>query len=444
MYGLGVALGRPLCTKYKKDIGSTPGRVRRPALPSMKHRSLAEHPEMASSRWEDMFLPDDGGAQGAPHLLLMLAPACLGLALLLCAAAYWAALPKPLPGIPYNEPASRRIMGDYTAMLSAGSRRRWIWSQPRAHGASLSQAFLAPFSRPTVIVSDYRLVADILAHRAHEFDRGTRNKECVGFTAPDFHFTMETRDPRFRGRRETIRNLMSLSFLRTVRHVLGPRAGCRRPPSLMLGPRLQVAAPRAYDSTVLLVQLWSVKQSKAGGRPFSASRDLHLMTLDMITSVAFGFGESRSCLPRELSCIRRHSAPGRGRDGGGPVVFPTAPSDAETEALLETPEMVAIAQASPFPALAQWLALLNPRHARAQWTRRAVLRRQTTACLRKMAAAGDKREAAPESALHHLLHGEKMAAAKAGRKPDFFSAAIRDEVRACPSRCMGTGDDELT
>lgn len=125
-------------------------------------------------------------------------------------------LPRPLSGVPYNKNAVNKICGDMDDMYAAeGGRRRWVWSQPGKHGTVLCQAFLGPFRRPTVIVSDYDTAVDICS-RHGEFDRGGRNKECVGITAPNFHFTMETRDPRFKEHRKMLRGLMSPQFLDEV------------------------------------------------------------------------------------------------------------------------------------------------------------------------------------------------------------------------------------
>ncbi|OAQ71843.1 cytochrome P450 monooxygenase [Purpureocillium lilacinum] len=339
------------------------------------------------------------GSEALPCLLPYVLGSWIIVALL--AVLYRAALPKPLPGIPYNQESVGRIFGDLKDMRKAKYRRQWIWSQPRQHGAPLSQAFLFPFRRPTVIVSDYRTAVDICSRRIKEFDRGTRNRECVGVTAPNFHFTMESRDPRFRMHREILRDLMSPWFLN------------------------EVAAPRVYDKAALLVDLWRTKQSKAHDRPFAAGHDLYLATLDMISSVAFGMEESKSALKGELYAARSFN-PSAFEVETEPVCFPPAPEDPEMEALMDIPDMIAVAQASPFPALAQWLALLKPKHARAHWHRRALLKRQTERCLYSLALLGDKN--APDSALHQLLWREKMAASRAGRRPDFYSPAIRDEV----------------
>lgn len=132
-------------------------------------------------------------------------------------AVYQAALPKPLPGIPYNPESAQRFFGDVLLFKKAKYRRRWLWSQPREHGAPVSQVFLFPFRRPTVLVTDYREVVDICSRRPKEFDRGNRNKECIGVVAPNFHFTMQTADPQLQFHKKLIRDLMAPNFLKLVR-----------------------------------------------------------------------------------------------------------------------------------------------------------------------------------------------------------------------------------
>ncbi|PFH55196.1 hypothetical protein XA68_10461 [Ophiocordyceps unilateralis] len=341
--------------------------------------------------------PDpDGHGHSALTLAATLTAVVIATALL-----YLRALPRPLPGIPYNRKSARRLLGDVSEVRQAAYRRRWIWSQPRLHDAPISQAFLFPFRRPTVIVSDYRTAVDICARRIKEFDRGSRTRECVGITAPNFHFTMQSSDPRLRRHRELLRDLMTPGFLK------------------------EVVAPRVYDRAMLLVHLWRLKHSLAGARPFAADHDLCLATLDMISGAAFGMEKSEAALTRETERVRRfQSVPGTGPANA--AVFARAAQSPETEALLDIADMVSIAQGSPFSTLAQWLALLKPSHARAHWHRRRLLRRQTAKSLHRLAVVGDG--SVPESALDELLRREKMAASKAGRAPDFYSPAIRDEV----------------
>ena len=137
---------------------------------------------------------------------------------------YRALLPKPLPGIPYNEPASHRLFGDLKEMLFPDTTRRaWISNQPRAHDSPVSQIFLAPWARSTVVVTDYREAVDICMRRTKDFDRGARVHQMVGVVAPHLHFAMQSSDPQFRLQRELLRDLMSPVFLHTVRiHELSP------------------------------------------------------------------------------------------------------------------------------------------------------------------------------------------------------------------------------
>lgn len=131
-------------------------------------------------------------------------------------ALYRAALPKPLPGIPYNQHSAKRLFGDIKELRSATYRRRWLWSQPTTHNAPITQMFLFPFRRPTLVVSDYREVVDICSRRTKEFDRGPQNKHIVGLTAPNFHFTMDSSNPRFKVHRELTRDTMAPAFLKDV------------------------------------------------------------------------------------------------------------------------------------------------------------------------------------------------------------------------------------
>lgn len=176
----------------------------------------------------------------------------------------------------------------------------------------------------------------------------------------------------------------------------------------------------------MLVDLWDLKQSKSQGRPFTANHDLYLATLDTICGVAFGMDKSKAALANEYHHIEGFST-GIYDVSSQPVDFPVAATDADIDALLDIPEMIAIAQKSPFPTLAQWLAMLKPKHARAHFARQSLIKRKTTESLKNMYAMGEKYSA--KSALDHLLQREMAAAAKTGRRPDFYSPVIRDEVR---------------
>ncbi|KAL6875158.1 cytochrome P450 [Trichoderma novae-zelandiae] len=313
---------------------------------------------------------------------------------------YLAALPKPIPGIPYNQESAKRLFGDIPLLAEVRYRRQWAWAQPREHGAPVSQIFLFPFRTPTVVVSDYREVVDIISRRSKEFDRGTRTKECIGFVAPTFHFTMETSDPRFKFHKKLIRDLMTPKFLNNV------------------------SAPRIYDKALALVALWNLKASKACGRPFSATEDLFAATLDMICVAAFGMENAKSALRQETAHVQS-TEPIFPTTEDGPVEFPRAPTIPELDALFDGPKMVSIAQGSPFPYFSQFLALMTPSHARAHWNRKTLIMGQIDKSLQRLIQSGAD---GCESALDQLLWREMNAAKEADRLPDYYSPAIRDEI----------------
>lgn len=192
-----------------------------------------------------------------------------------------------------------------------------------------------------------------------------------------------------------------------------------------------MSAPQIYERASALVALWNLKTAKAYGRPFSADHDLYSATLDMICGVAFGMEDAKSALRHQTAHVQATN-PIFPSIEGGPVCFSPAPAIPELEALFNIPEMIAIAQASPFPLLAQSMALLKPRHARAHWNRRALIRRQIDRSLQRLALAGSD---GCESALDQLLWREMNAAKEAGRLPDYYSPAIRDEVRITALTC---------
>jgi len=97
---------------------------------------------------------------------------------------YLRLLPKPLPGIPYNREASRRILGDLADIFatSEGSGRRLkecITSLTRKHNSPIVQLFFGPLSSRIVVISDFRETRDILLRRNKEFGKGKLNIDGV-------------------------------------------------------------------------------------------------------------------------------------------------------------------------------------------------------------------------------------------------------------------------
>ncbi|UKZ50020.1 hypothetical protein TrVGV298_004277 [Trichoderma virens] len=211
---------------------------------------------------------------------------------------------------------------------------------------------------------------------------------------------MPTTDPQFKFHKKLVRDLMTSKFLN------------------------KVAAPRVYEKAAALVTLWNLKTYKAHGKPFEAGSDLYSATLDMICGVAFGMDDTKSALQHEVHHVQSTN-PIFPNIEGESVHFSRARAIPELEALFDISKMLSIAQASPFPSYSQFLALFKPKHARAQWNRRALIKQQIDRSLPRLMLAGVE---GCESALDQLLWREMNAAKEADRLPDYYSPAIRDEI----------------
>lgn len=101
--------------------------------------------------------------------------AAVAVVLFLGYALRWAALPKPLRGLPYNKPSATSILGDTLAMIRHKSKHGTVFDWMTAQGLELNspiyQLFLKPFSKPAVFVVDPRETQDVLLRRAKDFDR---------------------------------------------------------------------------------------------------------------------------------------------------------------------------------------------------------------------------------------------------------------------------------
>lgn len=145
---------------------------------------------------------------------------CVGVLVVLLRLLYVRALPKVLPGIPYNEESARRILGDLphlAALKRAGKRPRTFWSQlAKRHNSPITQLFMGPLSGPGVVVADFREAHDLLLRRSRDLDLGPH--QCDGWRGalPEHFVAMSTSDPRFKRSRDLVRDLMTPNVLHKV------------------------------------------------------------------------------------------------------------------------------------------------------------------------------------------------------------------------------------
>lgn len=137
-------------------------------------------------------------------------------------ALYNSLLPKPLPGIPYNEESSKRLMGDLpdvAAYVKAGGRRkRWWAHQAQKLESPIVQFFFGPGTGPYIIVADYREVRDILLRRSKEVIRGDMVVGIWGGVVPNHFISMEDDHPHYKEVKALAKDLMTPRFLHNVSH----------------------------------------------------------------------------------------------------------------------------------------------------------------------------------------------------------------------------------
>jgi hypothetical protein len=154
---------------------------------------------------------------------LLISPTVLGLgafSLTILYAVYRAALPRPIPGIPYNKTAATSILGDMPEFLkyvkgNNGQALGWWSEQIAKHDSPICQLFLKPLGRPIVIVSDFREAQDVLLRRHKEFDRSTVFDDVFSGVMPYHHIGQKTSE-KVKAQKRLLADTMMPSFLNEV------------------------------------------------------------------------------------------------------------------------------------------------------------------------------------------------------------------------------------
>jgi len=135
--------------------------------------------------------------------------------------AYRLALPRPIPGIPYNKEAAKHIFGDVPSIIRAVSETNEIWTwfaaQAVKHNSPIIQIFGKPFAKPWVFLTDFREAQDIMMRRTMEFDRSHFVGDLFVGVIPNHHIDKLSSDPKFKANRMLVKDLMTPAFLNDVR-----------------------------------------------------------------------------------------------------------------------------------------------------------------------------------------------------------------------------------
>ncbi|KAH8673414.1 cytochrome P450 [Xylariales sp. PMI_506] len=318
---------------------------------------------------------------------------------------YRKALPQPIPGIPYNADAGKSIFGDIPSMISytkqTGNALPWMFGLNVKHKAPLVQFFSLPFTKPILVLSDFQETQDVLQRRTKEFDRAKRSLDGFAGIMPHHHISMKSTDPRFKGNKELVRDLMSPNFL------------------------LEVAAPQIHAKTLFLIDLWSFKADAAGERPFEAFQDISEAAMDIVQAAAFTFGDELALIKPQFDLLSSQGAGDFKVNDNGSVEFPRPTPSPEIVTVKSVISFLGDQVNSPFPKLTLLYRTLTSAKLRRDLAEKNVLIRKFIKRSLDKLQDGDETML---SATDYILQRERSVAKKEGRQPDYFSARAVDEL----------------
>ncbi|RYP88516.1 hypothetical protein DL769_000283 [Monosporascus sp. CRB-8-3] len=248
--------------------------------------------------------------------------------------------PRPLPGIPYNAASARRFWGDGAGLLEAvkvtQDPAKYIFEQTRILNSPVIQMFLAPLSKPTVIIDDVREVKDILSHRTHEFDRAPRTQDAYRALLPQCSLVKLT-GPAFKEQRKFWEGVTGTPFLR------------------------RIAEPKMYQYALGLVELLRAQAEMAGGRPFPCFEDFDVAAFELICDVVFGTpGEAIENARKEVVRASRHTIQPASLDSLAQLPAMRKPEMCENVSFFIS--TVAKSLKSAFPTWSLWYLRQQPIH----------------------------------------------------------------------------------
>jgi hypothetical protein len=189
---------------------------------------------------------------------------------------------------------------------------------------------------------------------------------------------------------------------------------------------VQVSAPQVYAKSTNLIDLWKFKLAKARGRPFDVLDDVFGTLSDTITGAAFALNEDMSTVKQQQLYLKSlgpdlKMAP----DEHDATTFPKLSPLPYVKALRRISDHQGDLTKAASPFLAHYSTMLTNSELRHDFK---VLRDFETKEIQKSIARLDDDDKNLTSALDHLVAQEKQLAIKEGRKPEFYSQRIYDEV----------------
>ena len=362
---------------------------RAPPIPALSHGIMSVSFHHVSSAFDRISI--------TPQILLAFAAVTSALYGL-----YRWLLPKPVPGIAYNPEAIKSLLGDAPGMIKevsvTGEFRVWCVKQMRKMNSPVCQVFIRPFSKPWILLADFRESKDILMRR-REFDKSSFLSDgmaCMG----SFHGIYTTGD-KLKWNRQLISDLMTTTFLNN--HV----------------------GPAVYDKGLEVMKLFEMKMNLANGRPFSVKKDFEYASLDVMLEFAFGKNWVHTAIGQQVELLSKLGPPDVKLDGlDQPVSFPLAPIVDFLHSVYEAPEIVEKTINAIMPKLQTWWWSWQPWYKKIFDEKERVMKEQVAIGLKNYQSGNVK------TGIEHMLMREGARAEKEGREPDFESKVFRDEVRS--------------
>ncbi|KAK6007533.1 hypothetical protein QM012_004347 [Aureobasidium pullulans] len=332
---------------------------------------------------------------GISPTLSALAALCLTLLYVV----YRAALPRPIPGIPYNKEAAGSLLGDLPEFLgyvkaSNGQVLNWLHLQVEKHDSPIIQLFLRPFGRPAVVVADFREAQDVLLRRSKEFDRSRIFDDVFSGVLPYHHIIQKTTG-KVMAQKRLLADTMSTSFLN------------------------EVAAPRIHEATLDLIRLWTLKANLAKGLPFEAQEDIAHTTLDAIWVVVLG--SPANTIANQANNLETMSSMQLPKGKDEPLVFPRVPHPPAFDAILTLSESVTPLMSSPLPKLHHWFLRQSKSYKNAKRYKDQEIETMMEAAIDKFSEDQVdplEKQGKDRSAIDHMIRRELLASRKEGRTKD--------------------------
>lgn len=178
-------------------------------------------------------------------------------------------MPKPYPGIPYNQESIGRITGDIPNLMPIIEATNEFSTTlftvtTQKLGVPIAQLLFPGIRKPMIIIEDPREIEDIMVRRNKEFDKGTMAVDMFGPMFPNATVAQYT-TPELKAQKRLWQDVMNTEFLR------------------------KAAAPNIHKAALELVDLWRLKAASVyRDQAFEVHDDLKDAALDAIWVAVVG------------------------------------------------------------------------------------------------------------------------------------------------------------